>query len=373
MNNALLAAGTIHAATPAEMNTGSFLPITDICALFLQDLQGNRANLKSTTQEGYQTALKHFTEWIRAHAITYATAADITAYRDSLAADINSRTGKPLAKTTQARYIRAVGMLFKWASTRGLYPNIADGVKGPKIRQDVHHRDALGEDDCKRILDSIDRSTAVGKRDYAIFLVCLTCTLRTIELERLNIEDLRTVAGQAKLAVWGKGRDEKDALVPIEAPAEAAIKDYLQTRPGARPGDPLFMSTSNRAKGRGITRQSLSRIIKARLRAAGYDSPRITAHSLRHTGLTLNRRHGGTLEGTRALARHSSITTTQIYDHTDALEKDHPGLRIYNAIMGTDQQPRTPEAEFAALSPEERKACMMLFKQLQRAEAATAA
>jgi integrase/recombinase XerC len=254
-------------------------------------------------------------------------------------------------------------MLFKWAATRGLYPNIADGVKGPRIRQDVHHRDALAEDDCKRILDSIDRSTEVGKRDYAIFLLCLTCGLRTIELERAKIEDLRTVAGRCVLAVWGKGRDEKDALVNVEAPVEEVIKDYLQVRPGARPGDPLFMSTSNRAKGRGITRQSLSRIIKGRLRAAGYDSPRITAHSLRHTAITEYIKTGGTMQGGQRFARHASMNTTMVYFHDEDAAKDHGGQRIYNAIMGKDSQPDL-QAMLANLRPDQLQTVLAFITQL---------
>ena len=49
--------------------------------------------------------------------------------------------------------------------------------------------------------------------------------------------------------------------------------------------------------------------------AAGINSPRITAHSLRHTAATLNLLNGGTPEETQQLMRHQNPATTQIYSH----------------------------------------------------------
>ena len=77
---------------------------------------------------------------------------------------------------------------------------------------------------------------------------------------------------------------------------------------------------SNAKPGGGrLTEPSISRIIKNRLKGAGYDSRRIVPHSLRHTSVTLDRKAGASLEEASKHARHSSITITQRYDH--ALEK----------------------------------------------------
>ena len=67
-----------------------------------------------------------------------------------------------------------------------------------------------------------------------------------------------------------------------------------------------------------MTTRSISRIIKNRLKSAGYDSDRLTARSLRHTMATPNLLNGGGLEETQLL-RHTSINTTMIYAH--ALER----------------------------------------------------
>ena len=68
-----------------------------------------------------------------------------------------------------------------------------------------------------------------------------------------------------------------------------------------------------------MTTRSIRRIVKGNLVNAGYNSDRLTAHSMRHTAATLNLLNGGTLEETQQLLRHQNISTTMIYSH--ALER----------------------------------------------------
>lgn len=47
----------------------------------------------------------------------------------------------------------------------------------------------------------------------------------------------------------------------------------------------------------------------------GLDSDKMTAHSLRHTAITLAIQGGASLEQAQAMARHSDPKTTMIYYH----------------------------------------------------------
>ncbi len=47
----------------------------------------------------------------------------------------------------------------------------------------------------------------------------------------------------------------------------------------------------------------------------GLDSKRLTAHSLRHTAITLSIKGGASLQQAQAMARHSDPKTTMIYFH----------------------------------------------------------
>lgn len=332
MNTALV---TVNGSTPATAGRFS----SELFARFM-----DYCDVKDTTLQGYTVAIRHFMRWIAAEGITQPTREDVKAYKEHLATAC-SENGKPFKAGTQARYFRACKLFFKWASSEGLYPNVADNLKAAKIRQDNTHRDALDENDVKRILCSIDRTTEQGKRNYAIVLLCVTGGLRIIEVQRADIEDIKTIAGQPVLFIQGKGRDEKDEYKKLVPDVYAAIMDYLQARGAYKKSDPLFTGTSNRAKGQRITEPGISRIIKTVLVSAGYDSDRITAHSLRHTSVTLLLKSGATLQQAQHHARHADPATTGIYAHNIERAKDQSEQKIYNQIFN----PGAQDAQAAAV------------------------
>lgn len=279
---------------------------------------------KPKTIETYSKALKQFIRYIQANNITKPTRADIITYREEL-----KRTVKP---ATVQIYVIAVRLFFKWLHQENLYPNIAENIKGAKIEK-THKKDALTSHQTKEILAAIDRSTTQGKRDYALFALMVTGGLRTIEISRANIEDIRTMGDSTVLYIHGKGKDEKSDYVKLPAPVEKAIRSYLNSRGKAAPSEPLFSSTSNNNQGARMTTRAISGIVKGRLLTAGYNSDRLTAHSLRHTAGTLNLLNGGTLDETQQLLRHTNINTTMIYLHHIDRAKNQSEQRIAAAIF----------------------------------------
>lgn len=324
------------------------------------------ADRKETTIDGYEVALRHFFKWLIDNGIQRPAREDIVAYKNALATTTSEKTGAPLAPGTQARYLRACKMFFKWAAAEGLYRNIADNIRAPRIRQDNTHRDALAEGDVVTILDSIDRSTAAGKRNYAMILLAVTGALRIIEIQRADLGDIKTIAGEKVLFIQGKGRDEKDEYKKLVPEVENAITDYLSTRPNAKKGDPLFTGTSNRARNRRITEPGISRIIKDVFKAAGYDTNRITAHSLRHTGVTMKLKSGATIQEAQQFARHASPTTTGIYAHNLDRAKDHSELDVYNQIFKPQSKDNETQlsALFAGLSIENQLRVLQFTQQI---------
>lgn len=279
---------------------------------------------KPRTVEAYSKALKPFFAYLAANGITQPTRENILAYRDSLKAAYKA--------TTVQAYIVPVRLFFQWAQQEGLYPNVAEHVKGAKISKD-HKKDALTTRQIKAVLDAITTDSLQGLRDYAILALMVTCGLRTIEVARADIGDLRTAGDSAALYIQGKGQDEKSEYVKIPQPVEKAIRAYLNSRGKAEAGQPLFASLSNNSQGGRMTTRSISGIVKERFTDAGYISDRLTAHSLRHTAGTLNLLNGGTLEETQQLLRHSNINTTMIYLHHLDRAKNNSEARIAAAIF----------------------------------------
>lgn len=227
----------------------------------------------------------------------------------------------------------AVKLFFQWTEQEGLYPDIAKHIKGAKLDRE-HKKDYLTPKQVSKLLASIDRQGVRGLRDYAIICLMVTSGLRTVEVMRANIEDIRTVADFTALYIQGKGHEEKNTYIKVVEPVEDAIRAYLTARGIAEPTEPLFTSDSDRNSGERMTTRSISRIVKNALRAAGFNSDRLTAHSLRHTTATLNLLNGGTVEETQQLLRHTNINTTMIYSHALERAKNNSEERVAKAIFG---------------------------------------
>ena len=297
---------------------------------------------KDSTVKGYITCIKQFALYLENNGITQPVRADIKAYRDYL-------ESSTLAPGTQHQYLRAVKHFFRWTASEGLYPNIADNIHGAKVRHDVHKKDALQREDVKAIADSIDTSTEQGSRLYAMYMLCVICGLRTIEIHRADICDLKTVGGISYLYLQGKGHDDKDAPVMLIPEVKAAIDAYLQLRTDKYDAkSPLFVSTSNRSKGGRVATTTISTMLKQMLINAGYDSDRLTAHSLRHTSGTGAHKCGLDLYSVQHLMRHSDPATSEIYIHDDEHEKAEAKGRkgIYDYYFCNETlTPISPELE----------------------------
>lgn len=274
------------------------------------------------TIDTYKKAVKQFALYLSAQGIAQPTRQDILNYREELKA-----TGHK-ASTVQ-NYITAVRLLFSWTAQAGLYPNIAEKVKGAKVDKD-HKKDYLTSNQVKAILQTISPASV---RDYAIFVLMVTCGLRTIEVSRANIEDLRTVGNDTALYIQGKGKEEKSDFVKITAETEKALRAYLATREDAEPSDPLFISESHSSKGHRLTTRAISGIVKKHMKEAGYNSDKLTAHSLRHTAVTLSLLAGKDITEVQQFARHSNIATTMIYNHALDKAKNSCSEAITQAIF----------------------------------------
>ena len=258
---------------------------------------------KPKTKETYAKALKVFFAWSGATVPT--DRAQIIAYKEHLTANYK-------ASTINA-YITAIKGFYSFLEAEGICPNYTANIKGVKNSKGFK-KDALTVPQAKALLESKD-NTLESKRNSAIITLMLYTGLRTVEIERANIEDIRQTGGETLLYIQGKGRDTKDEFVILTAEVIGAIAEYLAMRGKTSPTAPLFAASGNRNQNGRLTTRSISRIVKGALLEAGIDSDRITAHSLRHTAVTLSLLGGATIQEAQQLARHSNINTTLIYAH----------------------------------------------------------
>lgn len=255
----------------------------------------------------YKTALKQLYKYFEAQGIQEPTREDLIDWRDGLIADKKS-------PATVQLYLTATKIFFRWLAQENLYPNIADHLKtGVKVNHD-HKKDALSATQAGNLIKGVKGDSLKSKRDRAIIALMASTGLRCIEVSRADVGDMINQFGKTYLLIQGKGHLAKDAQVLIPAQVERLIRDYLQARGNAGKSEPLFTSTANRNKGSRLSTQTISKMVKANLRAAGLDTPRLTAHSLRATAATTMIIAKVDLTQVQQVLRHVNISTTMIYN-----------------------------------------------------------
>lgn len=276
------------------------------------------------TLNTYKAAIKRLFEYFQRNDIERPTREDVKEYRDSLKENL-----KPASINL---YMTAARLFFRWTAQEGFYPDIADHIKGAKLEAG-HKKDYFTARQIKTVFETASGDTLQELRDYAILRLMATTGLRCIEVTRADIGDIRPAGNDTALYIQGKGRSEKTEYVKLTANVEAAIRAYLAARNVNDDNAPLFATTSNHSKDNGrLTARSISRIAKGYFVEAGFNSERLTAHSLRHTAATLNLLNGAQLEETRQLLRHHSLNTTLIYQHALERANNQSEQRIDRAI-----------------------------------------
>ena len=291
----------------------------DLLDSFIRYLDASPASVRT-----YSRAIKQFLQYLSLNGINQPTREDVITWREELKTRL-----KP---TTVSNYVIAVRLFFQWTETAGIYPNVAEHIKGAKIDRN-HKKDYLPSSGLKKVLESIDRSTEQGRRDYALTALMITGGLRDIEAHRANVGDLRSLGDNVVLYLQGKGHEERTEYVIVPAETERAIRASLADRQNTKSTDPLFISLSNNSKGQRISTRSVSGTIKTALKRAGYDSPDLTAHSLRHSAVTLSVLGGNSIEDVRQFARHANVTTTMIYFHEHEMANNKCSNTIASAIF----------------------------------------
>lgn len=215
-----------------------------------------------------------------------------------------------ISERSQARGISSIKAFFKYLLEEEYRDdNPATLLEGPKLG--LYLPDTLSEEDINRIIDCIDVSTDIGKRNQCILEVLYGCGLRVSELVDLKISNINF--RENYIIVEGKG--EKTRLVPLATATAEFIDDYIKTvrnktKINKKHEDTLFLNS----RGTNMSRVIVFIIIKELTQKAGI-SKSISPHTFRHSFATHLLQNGADLRFIQEMLGHSSITTTQIYTH----------------------------------------------------------
>lgn len=217
---------------------------------------------------------------------------------------------KKFSERTQARWISSIKAFFKYlVEDEAREDNPATLLEGPKLG--LYLPDTLSFDDVNRIIEAINISTDLGRRNHCMIEVLYGCGLRVSELIDLKISNINFK--ESYLKVEGKG--EKVRFVPLAAYTAELIKQYIKEirskyKINKKCEDILFLNS----RGSSMSRVIVFIIIKELTEKAGINK-KISPHTFRHSFATHLLQNGADLRYIQEMLGHSSITTTEIYTH----------------------------------------------------------
>lgn len=168
---------------------------------------------------------------------------------------------------------------------------------------------ALEPDQVARLLSSCDRSTPLGRRDFAIVTLLSRLGLRACEVARLSLDDIDWGAGE--LTIRGKGSTFEQLPLPHDV-GEALVWFLRDGRPASASRE-VFLSA--RAPLGPLSSAAVTAVVRYACDRAGVE--RVGAHRLRHTVATELLRAGTPLAQIAPILRHASVSTTAIYAKID--------------------------------------------------------
>jgi integrase len=199
--------------------------------------------------------------------------------------------------------------LLRFLHLRGLTErSLAESIPGVAGWRDPTIPATMLQADIERLVTSCDRTSIDGVRDRAMLLLLARLGVRSIEIARLQLDDLDWRAGDLLL----RGKARRDDRLPIPADVGDALVEYLKVR-GPHESRNVFLTL--RAPIRPIRADLVGDVVQRHCRWAGV--PHVGPHRLRHTLATRMLAEGATLSDISQVLRHSDLATTAVYAKVD--------------------------------------------------------
>jgi integrase/recombinase XerC len=217
--------------------------------------------------------------------------------------------GRGISGRSLARMLSGWRAFFRFAMDRdrSFKDDPCGGLKAPKAQRRLPS--ALSPDEAVQLV-AIEGDDALALRDRALLELAYSSGLRVAELSGMNLSMLDLISGEVR--VWGKGAKER--IVPVGAPARAALEAWIARRISLRVRDAeaLFLSRTGRRLGpRAIQQRLAAWAVKRGLRR------HVHPHMLRHSFASHLLQSSGDLRAVQELLGHASIASTQVYAHLD--------------------------------------------------------
>jgi integrase/recombinase XerD len=166
------------------------------------------------------------------------------------------------------------------------------------------------------LLKSIDRSTDLGRRDYALFAFMFNTGARVQEVLDVRAADVRLEA-PPQVRLLGKGRKER--ICPLWPVTARLLRDLITKRRDVGGDSPLVFTN---ARGQALTRYGVRYLLRRYVQKAARVAPslrnkKLHPHSIRHSTAIALLKSGVDFATISQWLGHAGLNTTMRYARAD--------------------------------------------------------
>lgn len=226
-----------------------------------------------------------------------------------LSAFVADRYGAGLAKTTVRDTCGVLRVFLRYAHREGqVSADLSNSVEWPQVYRLSSIPRSISWADAGKVLASVDRRTACGKRDYAVLLLLVTYGLRSREVAALTLDAIDWK--RERLAIPERKAGHSTAF-PLSRAVGEALVDYLQHgRPQRGDRRVFFRAVAPLVP---IGSAAVSSVARHYLLKAGIEVPRPGSHTLRHTAVQRLVDSDFSLKAIGDFIGHRSPASTEVY------------------------------------------------------------
>lgn len=282
----------------------------EIGSLILQYIEYKRSmRLKNKTLSNHSWYLHHFLQYLNGHTIltpSQISPLEIMNYTTSL---FPSQAGaKHLSLSLIRSFLRYLYDLGKTHADLSLVVP-RDNYKNQAKLPSTYTRDEV-----LKILESIDRSPAIGKRDYAVLMLAARVGMRASDISAL---EFRNISWPTNTISFKQFKTGEPVELPLTAEVGESIIDYIKY---ARPAsESRFVFLENKFPNSSIRPKAVSGIANRTILKSGVNvgERKHGSHALRHTMASLLLENKTPLPVISELLGHTSVQSSMCYLRID--------------------------------------------------------
>lgn len=294
-----LAATNLIASARPETASSTASILLEEYANYLHEVRGLASDTIARRRHTAQWFLRHLNE----ERITLKTI-----HRSHLESYI-TRTGKRLCRRSLQHEVSALRVFLRFLALDGRVPAGLDSqIDTPRLYRLEQLPRALPWETVSALLRSIDRTSAMGLRDYAMFLLIATYGLRISEVVAITVDDIHW--RQSRLRIH-QSKTSSPLELPLTNEVSTALVKHLKRTPPPPPYRRIFLRM--RAPIGILKRTAVTDAFQAVVQKSGLSIPFQGPHCMRHSLATHLLKNGTPLKTIGDILGHRSAASTSAY------------------------------------------------------------